>query len=150
MFVFDPNTFRLMFPEFANPVIYTDAYLQAKWSIAKCFISIRGCWAGCATQDCQANIAYYLVAHLVALDDAAKPPVDGTAPAPIGKVSSASIDKVSVTIMSPPATDSWDWWLHQTRYGDMLVALLPAMCATVAYVGGSPERMAIRKAFGRF
>ena len=149
-FEFNVPAFRLMFPPFSDMGLYTDEYIISKWDIAECFIDMRGCFCGCTTGRCREKIAYYMVAHLVTLDDR----LAGRAGAPgsgaNGNVTSATVDKVSVSVQPPPIEDSWDWWLNQTPYGALLLAMLSTLSVGVLYVGGSPERSAFRKVGGRF
>ena len=55
-----------------------------------------------------------------------------------GVVISATIDKVTVGLMAPPAGNNWQYWLNQTPYGQQLLALLSAASAGGFYVGGNP------------
>lgn len=138
MAVFDIAAFRAAFPAFASDVLYPDPTIQSAADSALCFLSTHSC--GCDT------LAWQLAtAHLLQLrTNAAAGQTAG------GQVTSASIDKVSVTITPPPATDGYSYWLGLSPYGVELLALLTKCSAAGFYVGGSPERAAFRSVGGRF
>lgn len=139
-------TFRAIYPEFSDVLLYPDARLQMQWTLAGCYISDRGCnCAGPDGTDCREQMLYLMLAHLLALSTMVSA---GTgAPA---VVSSARVDKVAVTLVPPPVTDAWDWWLNTTPYGAQLLALLSVCSVGGFYAGGLPEPRAIRKYGGIF
>jgi len=141
---FDVALFRAQFPEFADPAQYPDALLQGYWDIAICYISDED--YGCLTGACRQLALNQLVAHLARIN---KMIADGNGTDP-GFVSSATIDKVSVTRMTPPQRDQWYWWLNQTPYGAQLLALLEANAVGGFYIGGGPELGAFRRAGGSY
>jgi hypothetical protein len=141
----DLPTFRLLYPAFANPMLYPDAYVTAQFTAATAYF---GQYDGPLINGAQLqNVLNLMTAHLmqinVMLSGAGQSPV-------IGVLSSATIDKVSVTNTPPPAKDGWQYWLSTTPYGLQLRALLKVLSAGGLYVGGSPERSAFRKIGGRF
>ena len=81
-------------------------------------------------------VIFLLTAHLLTQQAAIKNG-DSTG----GLQTSASIDKVSVSIAPPPFSDGWGYWLSQSRYGQELLALLELKIATPGYVGGSFQRV---------
>lgn len=135
---FDIPAFRAAFPEFASTVLYPDALIQAQADKAPCFLSAGGC--ACDTLQMQ-----LMVAHLLTLATRAAAGAQGAGP-----VTSASIDKVAVTIATPPTSDAYSYWLAITPYGVQLAALLARCAAGGIYIGGLPERAAFRSVGGIF
>lgn len=127
--------FRILYPEFAA---VTDETVLAVAEQAACYVSIY-------CSDCDEQGWMMLVAHMLKLRAANE---GGTA-AP-GALASATIGSVSVSFQAAPSTDSWSFWLNQTSYGQQLAALLAACFGGVMYIGGSPERSAIRTVGGQF
>lgn len=68
----------------------------------------------------------------------------------VAPVTSATQGSVSVSMMPPPATSGWQYWLSTTPYGIQLWALLSMAGAGGFLIGGSLERKAFRKAGGVF
>ena len=67
-----------------------------------------------------------------------------------GAVQSATEGSVSVSFTAPPSRDGWEYWLSSTPYGVQLWALLSGLMVGGAYIGGLPERKAVRKVGGVF
>lgn len=65
-----------------------------------------------------------------------------------GAVTSASEGSVSVSFAAPTTRNGWQFWLSQTPYGQQLWALLEMKAAGGLYIGGLPERTAVRKVAG--
>ena len=135
--IFDVALFRQQFPEFANDTDYPDATLQMYWNMATCYISSED--YGCLQGECRRDALNMLTAHIARYYTQIN---NGNDP---GFVSSATIDKVSVSRMTPQQTDQWNFWLSQTRYGQMLAALLMVTGAGGLYIGGINERSAFRQ-----
>lgn len=68
----------------------------------------------------------------------------------VGVVASASEGSVSVSFATPPTKNAWQHWLASSPYGLQLWALLKQLSASGFYVGGLPERRAVRKVGGVF
>lgn len=124
--------FRELYPQFDT---VSDAAVTAAAAQAVCYID-----STCA-DDCA---IYLMVAHLLQLA------ANIAAGTPSGQITSASIDKVSVTVAQAPGTDSYRYWLNGTPYGQQLAALLARCSAGGLYVGGLPERAAFRSVGGVF
>lgn len=140
--VFDVAAFRVSFPEFANATTYPDATLEINWDIATCYISDED--YGYLSTKCRTLALNLMTAHITKLSgliNAGKTPKF---------VQSSSIDKVSVTVVPPPAGDQFDWWANLTGYGSQLLALLKANIAGGFFVGGRREKSAFRKVGGYF
>lgn len=131
------TAFRAQFPEFATTA---EASLTAYWGMASQFQSAEdGYWMAGPMLQLSLDL---LTAHIAkTLTTAATG--DGSAP-----VTSASEGAVSVGMMAPPVKNGWQYWLASTPYGVQLWALLGAASAGGAYVGGSQELSAYRKAGG--
>ncbi|UNY40211.1 hypothetical protein KLEP174_gp10 [Pseudomonas phage vB_PcuM_ KLEP17-4] len=129
---FDLAVFRELYPQFAS---VSDAAVNAAAAQAGCYID-----STCA-DDCA---IYLMVAHLLQLA------ANIAANTPSGQITSASIDKVSVTVAQAPGTSAYQYWLNGTPYGQQLAALLARCSAGGLYVGGLPERSAFRSAGGVF
>lgn len=143
----DIATFRLVFPAFADPVAFPDAYIEAQWTAATTYIDAAD---GPLLSGAKLSRALdLLTAHLMQLNLQAAAG-GGDTPA-VGVLSSASVDKVSVSYAPPPTgTSGWKFWLSTTLYGAQLWALLATAVAGGPYIGGSNERGSFRKAGGRF
>ncbi len=131
---FDLAAFRILYPQFAS---VPDATVNAKAVEAGCFLADSAC-----ADDCALNL---MVAHLLQLM------ANATAGLPGGQITSASIDKVSVTVaQAPGSTSSYTYWLNSTPFGQQLAALLARCGAGGTHVGGLPERAAFRSVGGIF
>ncbi len=139
---FNVAQFRMTFSAFADPAKYTDAELNGCWDQATCMVSTT---PSCRLQEkCRTQGLQLLTAHICTLQTQIQ---DGTN---TGVTTSATIDKVSVTLQPPPTTNGWNWWLSTTPYGSQLWALLKVNSVGGFYIGGLPERSAFRKVGGIF
>lgn len=136
---FVPADFRVKYPAFAANPPWTDEILQGYFDTATCYIANNGC--PCCG-DCSVTSLYLMTAHLAALSVLV---ANGEVP---GYVTSATIDKITVTISTPPAVNQWQWWLNLTPYGQQLLALLQVQSAGGFYFGGLPETAAMRRVGG--
>lgn len=139
---FDVALFRERFPAFADPTLYPTPVLEGYWETASCIFG-PGAYR-CLVDDCRVRAIMLLTAHLAQLSAMI---ASGVTP---GVVTSATVDKVSVSLMQPPSTDAWSWWLAMTPYGAQLWAILSTMAVGGMYIGGLPERAAFRKVFGLY
>lgn len=138
---FDVANFRSQFPAFANAGDFPDATLQQYWDWATCYIDDNGSY-GELTGTCRQLALNFMTAHLTATSVII---AGGDVP---GVASSASVDKVSVSMQPPPQSNQWQWWLATTPYGQQLLSLLSARSVGGFYVGGLPERDPFRKVGG--
>lgn len=141
----DVDTFRLLFPEFANTTTFPTPYIQAQWDMAVSAMGANDGWALCGAA--LQNALNLLTAHLMKLNVIA---AAGGGAGITGVVTGATIDKVSVQMAAPPVKSGWQFWLSQTPYGTTLWAFLSMKSAGGLYIGGRPERLAFRKVGGRF
>lgn len=140
--IFDISDFRQRFPEFADDITYPDAMLQMYFEMATCYVSDED--YGCLVGSCRELALGFMTAHLVKIG------TDTTTGDDPSFVTSATVDKVSVSTQPPPQKDQYEWWLSLTSYGQQLLALLRSKSAGGFYIGGSLERAAFRKAGGYF
>lgn len=97
---------------------------------AKCYISPND--YGNLSGDCRKLAIYLFAAHLLTLQ---KNIADGQTGA--GLTASASIDRVSVSMVPPPSLGAFEYWLNQTQYGAELLALLQSKMPVPLLLGGS-------------
>lgn len=136
------ETFRLMFPAFKDEIVYPDEMIELWGAQANQFLTES--WA---LNSGKFELAFNLMtAHLVAL---ASKEINGGAGAS-GAVQSATEGSVSVSFAAPPSRNGWEFWLSSTPYGVQLWALLNQLGSTGIYIGGLPERKAVRKVGGVF
>lgn len=148
---YDDATFRAMFPEYADTTLYPASLIQVFWDLAGDFIAIPNYTCFAILRGNAASTAlYYMTAHLLTLSQ--QQVNSGQAPGAVqgGYETGATIDKISVQQMAPPATTMLSWWLAQTPYGQALAALLTMLAVGGTSVGGLPERVAFRKVGGTF
>lgn len=117
--------FVKQFPEFADNPNNERMLIRAQ-----CFISTVN--YGALTDCCRTLAIYLFTAHLLTLQNSIE---DGDTTG--GIQASASIDKVSISMIPPPSSDQFDFWLNQTQYGAELLVLLSTRIVTPQYVGGS-------------
>jgi hypothetical protein len=146
---YDDTLFRTQFPEFSDVTKYPVGVLSGYFTMATLFISADGSpWTFLKG----AQLAFVLnamTAHLLTLglaqQSAATP---GSAQG--GFEVSSSIGEINVSVMAPPVKDAWDFWLYQTPYGQMLMAMLSVIAVGGFSVGGLNERSGFRKVGGVF
>jgi hypothetical protein len=136
MAVFDLSAFRTAYPVFDS---VPDATVEAAATSALCLIGQDGC-------DCDVQMWQLMVAHLLYIQGQV-----ATGNGNAGAVTSATIDKVSVSFAAPPfGTSAYKFWLFKSPYGGQLLALLDRCSKGGVYVGGLPERSAFRSVGGVF
>lgn len=139
---FDVTAFRVQFPQFADPVAFPDATLQAYWNAATCYVTPNDfCFL---SGNCLQLALNLMTAHLTAQS------VFIAANQNLGYEQSATIDKVSVVLQAVPAKNEWQAWLITTPYGMQFLALVQVKSAGGFYIGGLPETAAFRKVGGVF
>lgn len=141
--VYDDTLFRAQFPAFASDTDYPESLLGMYFDVAACYIDAND---HCRLSDgCLQYALNLMTAHLVALNG-----LDATSGGGVGAISSATIDKVSVTSQIPTASGAFRQFLIRTGFGQQLSALLSIKAVGGFMVGGSLERASIRQAAGRF
>lgn len=139
---FDIAAFRVSFPEFSQNPPWTDVLLTQYWDMATCYISDED--YGWLSGICRALAINLYTAHLLKLSTLI---AGNQVP---GLVQDSTIDKISVGLTPPPLKTQWQWWMSLTAYGQQAFALLQARSVGGFYIGGWPERNAIRKNYGVF
>lgn len=152
--VYDDELFRSQIPAYSNMTDYPEATLQMWWNTAISYISNGASYAWYSDSIVPGNdntpqqsAINLMTAHLITLSNQIatgkyKPGGD--------IVTSATIDKITVSLLPPPVKSQWSWWLSLTPYGAQLLALLTLKSAGGFYVGGQPELLAFRKFGGCF
>lgn len=132
--VFNSSNFRAMFPAYADPAYFTTDFLRLMWDNAVSFVSDQsgGCYILQMTEAQQTLALNYMTAHLVYISRIAETGQN------TGVMTSATIDKISVAVMPPPATNNWRYWLNQSPYGQQLLSLLEIASVGGGYYGGYP------------
>jgi hypothetical protein len=143
--VFDPDTFRVLYPQFASSSAFPTPALQARFDLATAYVSsdIYGDMPPAA----RAQALNLMTAHLLAVGVLI---AQNNYSGQVGVVTGATIDKVAITLQPPPDRGQWRWWLNATPYGAELVALLDMQSVGGFFVGGLPERLAFRRVGGGF
>lgn len=139
--LFDASYFRSLFPEFVCTPPIPDSTLQVYFDTAELYISNSGYHRRIGgLQESQRKQALYLMtAHLAQISR------NITNNNTTGVITQASVDKVSITLASPPAPNQWQYWLQSTPYGQQLLALLSAVSVGGLYVGARPEISAFNR-----
>ncbi len=119
--------FLTQFPEFEG-----NEYIDMMIGRAINYIDIH---CGCICNKKQYAI-FLLTAHLLTIQGNI-----GNGETTGGIQTSASIDKVSVSIAPPPFTNNFEYWSGQSPYGAELLALINLSVATPDYTGGSFQRV---------
>lgn len=143
LIIFDPAAFRAQFPVFTDPP-YTNIILQGYFDWAATFAGQENSRCSGMTDAQRTLVLNLLTAHLITLM-AQINAGSATKPVTPGFVQSATIDKVSVSMVAPPQTDSWSFWLNQTPYGQQLLAMLDLMSVGGFYYGGRAELGSLRR-----
>lgn len=142
----DIPLFRRRFPQFGVAALFPDTAIQTNWDMASIYITNPTAWTPCGalSEQAAALALQNMTAHLMAL---ACLNANGNGQA--GITTAASIDKVSVTLASPPyGTSQWRYWLNLTPYGQALLQLLEMQAAGGFYFPGAPV-VGFRGAWGQ-
>lgn len=135
---FDPDKFRRMFKYFQDETQYPDDDLAGYFSMGLCYLNLP-CGA------CNDQAYYLMAAHLAYSFSNINTGNDQSGP-----VTSATVDRVSVSMQPPPIKSQWQHWLAGSPYGQQLWAWLSLRAAGGWQVGGLPEGDAFRKVGGVF
>lgn len=138
---FPIEVFRELYPQFPRMPNYPDTVVKALAEQAKCYFNIGSCSVKCLDQLWMLVTAHLLYLRQKTLDSAN----DGSNPA-AGVITSATIDKVSVSFAAPPSDGSSNThWFNLTPYGQQYLVLNKRCNSGVRSIGGST----IRHSFGR-
>ena len=138
---FNPQFFRSLFSAFAVEALFPTQVLQVYWDMATAYVSDQagGCYIYAMAPKQQILALNLMTAHIAALMQSAN------AGENTGVVTGATIDKVTVNLMAPPAGNQWQFWLNQTPYGQQLLSLLQVAATGGMYYGGFPVVPAFRR-----
>lgn len=126
--------FRQSMPQFSNETDYSNEIVNISIERAGYYINGGNCTCPCNWR----GYAYKLmVAHLLTLSTKA---MNGDNSAS-GRITSTSIDKISVSLDTPQTKDDWAYWLSLTPYGLELLALLNSKAPAGIYSGGKCYRV---------
>jgi hypothetical protein len=139
--IFDSVAFREQFPAFTSTTKYPDGQLSGYFTMATAYI-FPSDWGGMSGAQLQLALDL-MTAHLTWLNQLII--AGNTSAAP---VAGATIDKVSVSLVPPESKSAWAYWLNSSSYGKQLLALLRILSRGGGIVGGAPEGLAFRGAFG--
>jgi hypothetical protein len=140
---FDFAAWQALFPELSAPY-FSEATVTAWWNVATVYLGDTDYWGGLS--GAQLDMALnQLTAHLaysafLMYSGEGEPVI----------ITSAVIDKVSISTQPPESRSAFDYWLNSTPYGRMLLALLSMLSAGGFVVGGMPELSGFRKIGGGF
>lgn len=135
--VLNITDFREQYPEFKSNVKFPDATITSAFTKATIFFKNE---TNCEVDIEQLEVILYLMtAHLLKMQLK-------TLKGQTGLVASATIDKISVSIVSPRNLGEFEYFLNQTPYGQELLALLALLVLGGFYLGGSPETLAFKRA----
>lgn len=137
--------FRTVCSVFADVTKFPDAVIEAWWDVATCYMSDED--YGMLEGNARKLALHLLTGHVMMLTGLAE---DDAQPLNGGFTTSATIDKISVAVASPPAKDAWQFWLSSTPYGIQLWALIAASTVGGFSLGGNGERFGFRRGFGGF
>ena len=130
---FDLITFRALYQAFSD---LPDTTILLVSEQAKCLADAQRC-------ECSYMVWFALTAHLLAVSMG----LEG-GEGQSGALSSATIDKVSVSFSVAQPRDSWESWLGTTPYGQQAMAFLKRCSAGGFFVGGLPERDGFTSVYG--
>lgn len=129
--------FRTEYPKFSDEIKYPDVIINSNFDTATIFIANH---TNCILDIKKlTKVLYLLTAHLLQLE------TDDNAGNPAGVITSASIDKISVTIAEPKNKTEFSYFLNRTTYGQQLAALFRILSMGGIIVNGSPEILAYNR-----
>ncbi|TCJ96149.1 uncharacterized protein DUF4054 [Volucribacter psittacicida] len=137
----DIQVFRRIFPAFVGEA-FPDEMIETWGNLAKSYLSESWLLNGE-----RFSLALNLMtAHLLFSVSQSTKSNNGAS----GTVQSASQGSVSVSFSTPTTKNGWEFWLSTSPYGVQLWALLNSVGAVGCFIGGLPERQAVRKVGGVF
>lgn len=131
MIFFDSDEFRIQFPEFNDEA---NEALQLYFNNATLYIENNySSWSGVLKPIQKKFALYLLTAHLLYLH---KKTIQGQI---VGAISDAKIDKVEISLVTPPISNQFRYWLQSSNYGQQLIALLYSKTTGGKYI--SPRNL---------
>jgi hypothetical protein len=142
VFTFDYESFISLFPEFNNPVTFPELRLQGNWDQATCYCSNIN--FGRLNNSSRLLALQYVTAHITQyFYNTTK----GKRSLPITQ---STVDKIAVSLLAPPVSNSWQFFMSSTPYGQAYLALLQSASAGGFVVNGVPNGLAIRGFNGNY
>lgn len=138
------ETFRKMFPVYADDKVFSNEMIEMWLDVAN--VHLKKGWVLSGKAHEQALML--MLAHL--LHGVAKSSSANSDSGQTGFVTSATEGSVSVSFATPTTKDAWEFWLASSPYGLQLWALLLQLGTGGKFIGGLPERSAVRKVGGVF
>jgi len=132
-FTYNDQTFRSLFPAFANPATFSDCVLQAYFDAAGNYVSNSN-YGFLAQAGSTLPALYLMTAHLAQLGMLISTGQGS------GVLIEASIDKISVGLQQVALANQWQYWLNSTEYGKQLLAMLQVQAVGGFYTPGSLGR----------
>lgn len=127
--------FRTDMPAFADTTKYSDGKISVYLDRSTCYVSAYKYGSLC--EKCRKYALELMTAHLLTLNDRI---MSGDTSAG-GRITSTSIDKISVSLDAPQTKNDWAYWLSLTPYGLELLALLNSKAPAGIYSGGKCYRV---------
>lgn len=140
----DIDAFRTMFPAYADYQKFSDDMIEMWLNVAN--VHLKKGWA--LSDKTYDHAIMLMLAHL--LHGVAKSLDANSESGSTGIVTSATQGSVSVSFATPTTKDAWEFWLASSPYGLQLWALLQQLGSGGLFIGGLPERSAVRKVGGVF
>ena len=134
--VFDIAEFREQYPIFDD---ISDTVVLRAFSCAEMFISNN---TSCYLPDAKLKFVLYLMtAHILQIGVETGSNSGGNS----GIVSSANIDKISVSFEARLSKSAFSYFLNKTMYGEQILALFSLWAAGGFYIGGSNATVGFKR-----
>lgn len=130
--------FRSAIKGFSDKEKYTDEQIDLFIEQAGLYVSPINC--GVLRCEQRVYAIELMAAHLLTLNDKI---LSGDISAG-GRITSATIDKISVSLEAPKNQNDFSYWLSLTPYGMSLLALLKTKSSIGIYSGGTNYRGSLR------
>ena len=125
---------RVVLPYFSDTDKYPDAMLTVALGNAQNYVSPL--ILGPLGESDRTYATYLMAGHLQLLSDKLN-----SGDLSVGNETSASVDRVSVSLTPPPNKNQFEFWLNQTPFGAQLLFLLNTVTGVGFFVGGSNENV---------
>lgn len=125
---------RVVLPYFADTDKYPDAMLTVALGNAQNYVSPL--ILGPLGESDRTYATYLMAGHLQLLSDKLN-----SGDLSVGTETSASVDRVSVSLTPPPNKNQFEFWLNQTPFGVQLLFLLNTATGVGFFIGGSNENV---------
>lgn len=130
-----PEEFRETISAYADATKYPDEKVASYIERATFFIDAR--YSGDCPCRCRVYAIELMAAHLLKLSDLIASGDNSAG----GRITSASIDKISVSLDAPQTKNAFEYWLSLTPYGQELLVLLMSKAPAGIYSGGKCYRV---------